>query len=71
MRDRERSPDKSSPLSEDIEKIRGAGRSIDEDMDVTKDFALFKRLKLEYPKLYEELINRLKVSFESRKSENS
>lgn len=71
MRDREKSPDKSSPLSEDIEKIRGAGSDIDEDIDVTKDFALFKRLKLEYPKLYEELINRLKVSFESRKSENS
>lgn len=71
MRDREKSPDKSSPLSEDIEKIRGTGSDIDEDIDVTIDFALFKRLKLEYPKLYEELINRLKVSFESRKSENS
>ena len=41
------------------------------DDDEAKDFALFKRLKLEYPKLYEELINRLKDSLDSRKSENS
>jgi len=70
MRNQEASPNKFSPLSENTERISDAVNGVDED-DETKDYALFKRLKLEYPKLYEELISRLKDSLESRKSENS
>ena len=39
--------------------------------DEIKDFELLKRLKHEYPKLYEELIKRLEISLKSKDSENS
>lgn len=70
MRDREVSTDRFSPPSEDGKRIKDISNAIDQD-DETKDFALLKRLKSEYPKLYEELIKRLETSLKSRKSENS